>query len=232
MSDTAEEYKRQAAERAVESVASGMSIGLGHGTTAIYALRRLAVLLHQGALQNLCCVPCSNKVEAEARQLGLPLTTLEEHPELDLTIDGADEVAPNLDVIKGGGGALLREKIVAQASRREIIVVDESKMTDVLGARSAVPVEVLPFGWRSQYAYLEALGARVSQRLQADQRPWVSDGGNFIFDCAFGPLADPAALAEQLQARAGIIQHGLFLGLASEVIVSGSAGIRRLTRDR
>ena len=223
--------KKQAAWRAVEFVESGMVVGLGAGSTAAFAMRRLGQLLQAGQLRDILGVPCSAQVEREALELGIPLTILEEHPHLDLTIDGADEVDPQLNLIKGGGGALLHEKIVAQASRREIIVVDESKLSPALGTRWAVPVEVTPFGWRSQAAYLESLGAEAKLRLNADGTPFVTDEGNLILDCHFGPIPRPAKLAAKMSARAGIIEHGLFLGLATDVIAAGSEGIRHLRRD-
>jgi ribose 5-phosphate isomerase A len=226
------QLKQQAAERAAEFVEPGMVVGLGHGSTAILAVRRIAQLLRTGQLRDILGVPCSIQVEEEARRLSIPLTTLEDHPVIDLTIDGADEVDPNLDVIKGGGGALLREKIVAQASRREVIVVDESKLSPALGTRWPVPVEVIPFGWRSQAAYLESLGARLTVRQQSDGTPFKTDHGNLILDCDFGPIPQPAQLAARLQERAGIVEHGLFLGLATEVVVAGVRGIRYLQRER
>ncbi len=222
--------KKQAAWRAVELVGAGMVVGLGAGSTAALALRRLAQLLQAGQLRGVLGIACSLQVEAEARSLGIPLTTLEEHPVIDLTIDGADEVDPRLDLIKGGGGALLREKIVAQASRREVIVVDESKLVPVLGSRWAVPVEVIPFGWRSQAAYLEGLGAEVCLRGDAGAA-FHTDQGNLILDCRFGPIARPGELAARLGERAGIVGHGLFLGLATDVIVAGAQGVRHLRRE-
>jgi len=225
-----ERFKRQAAEKAVESVTSGMVVGLGHGSTAMYAVRKIADLLRAGELRDIVGVPCARIVEEEAQRLGVPLTTLDEHPVLDLTIDGADEVTEGLDLIKGGWGALLHEKIVAQASRREIIVVDDRKLTPALGTRAAVPVEMVEFGCRSQVQFLESLGARVSLRKSADATAYRSDEGNLIADCAFGPIADPRALAARIEGRAGIVEHGMFLGLATEVIVAGRAGLRRLTR--
>jgi ribose 5-phosphate isomerase A len=226
-----DELKRRAAERAVEYVESGMVVGLGHGSTAAWAVRRLAELLRAGELRDILGVPCSSRVEQEARALGLPLTSLDDHSAVDLTIDGADEVDPHLNLIKGGGGALLREKIVAQASAREIIVVDESKLSPVLGTRSPLPVEVVPFGWHTQRAYLESLGARVTVRRGDDGRAFSSDHGNLILDCDFGPIAEAAELARRLQARAGIVEHGLFLGLATEVIVATAGGVRHLRRE-
>jgi ribose 5-phosphate isomerase A len=224
--------KQQAAEQAVEFIESGMVIGLGHGSTAIFALRRLAQLLGTGTLRAILGVPCSSQVEAEARKLGIPLTTLDEHPVIDLTIDGADEVDTDLDLIKGTGGALLREKIVAQASRREIIVVDESKLSPALGTHRELPIEVVPFGWRAQAAYLESIGARVSVRQNSKGVFFKTDQGNLIIDCNFGPIAQPALLSARLSERAGIVEHGLFLGLATDVIVAGPEGVHHLRRHQ
>jgi ribose 5-phosphate isomerase A len=223
-------YKQQAAEEAVKFIESRMVVGLGHGSTAVFALRRIAQLLKAGRLQGILGVACSQRVEEEARQAGIPLTTLDAHPAIDITIDGADEVDQNLDLIKGAGGALLREKIVAQASRREIIVIDESKMSPVLGTRRALPVEVIPFGWNTQAVYLQSLGARVDIRQANDGTFFTTDQGNFLLDCTFGPIAHPAALAGRLSERAGIVEHGLFLGHATDVIVAGSSGVRHLKR--
>ena len=225
-----QKLKQQAAERAVECIESGMVVGLGHGSTALFAVRRIAELLNAGKLSEILGVPCSLQVEEEARQLGIPLGTLDEHPIIDVTIDGADEVDPNLDLIKGGGGALLREKIVAQASLREIIVVEESKLSPTLGTRWPVPVEVIPFGWRSQISFLESLGARVTVRQASGERRFITDQGNLILDCNFGPLSQPAQIARELNQRTGIVEHGLFLGLTTDVIVAGEKGVRHLTR--
>ena len=235
--DSAQVYKQQAADQVLTTIRSGMVVGLGAGSTALLAVRGLAEKLARGELAGIRGIPCSRAVEAEARDLGIPLTTLEDQalgPSeqlIDLTFDGADEVDPALNLIKGGGGALLREKIVAQASRYEIIIVDESKLSPALGTRWAIPVEVIPFGWRTQAAHLESLGARPSLRPVPGGAPYITDQGNYILDCAFGPLTDPAALGARLDARTGIVAHGLFLGLANEVIVAGASGIRRLKRE-
>lgn len=232
MKKNTQELKKQAAERAVELIESGMVIGLGHGSTAILAAQRIAELLKEGKLSEVLGVPCSSQVEEAARNLGIPLTTFDEHPGIDLTIDGADEVDGNLDLIKGGGGALLREKIVAQASRREIIVVDESKLSLALGARRAVPVEVIPFGWHSQALYLESLGATVKLRKDDNEKTFMTDQGNLILDCNFGPISNPESLAEALNARTGIVEHGLFLGLATDLIVANTEGVYHRTRNK
>jgi len=223
--DTAE-LKRKAGEHAVGFVRSGMVLGLGHGSTTVFALRRLASLLKHGELENILGIPTSSQVERDARALGIRLTTLNEHSTIDLTIDGADEVDQDLNLIKGGGGALLREKIVAQASRREIIVVDETKLSPTLGIQWPLPVEVAPFGWRSQERFLKSLGARVTLRRAEDGSPFETDQGNLILDCDFGALSDPRDLAARLKERAGVVEHGLFLGLASDVIVGTADGIQ------
>src|SRR5262249_16741991 len=161
--------------------------------------------------------PTSTATATEARALGIPLLDEDCPRAIDLTIDGADEVDPQLELIKGGGGALLREKIVAEASRREVIVVDESKLSPVLATRLALPVAVTPSGWRSRPRSLESLGARPVVRQPAAGTPYRTDQGNMILDCAFGPIAQPRALADQLAARAGIVEHGLFIGVATDL---------------
>jgi len=223
--------KQEAAEKAVEFVQSGMVVGLGHGSTAIFALRRIAALIKSGALTDILGVPCSQHVEHEARTLGIPLSTLDEQAVVDLTIDGADEVDRQLNVIKGGGGALLREKMVAQATRREIIVVDETKLSPALGTHWAIPIEVVEFGWPAQARFLAGLGGEAALRKTAEGEPFHTDQGNLILDTRFGPLDDPHALAHQLQGRAGIVEHGLFLDLVADVIVADENGLRHLTRQ-
>ena len=230
MTDPITELKRQAGVRAAQYVESGTIVGLGHGSTAIHALRRIAERLREGALRGVLCIPCSRQVEADARAEGLPLTTLNEHPAIDLTIDGADEVDPAFNVIKGGGGALLREKIVAQATHREIIVVDETKLSPALCSHWAIPIEVTPYGWVTQIGFLESLGGAPSLRRRENGEPFTTDQGNYILDARFAPLNDPGPLATQLDGRAGIVEHGLFLGLVHDVIVAGAEGVRHLTR--
>jgi ribose 5-phosphate isomerase A len=225
-----EAQKKAAALKAVEFVESGMIVGLGFGSTAIYAVREIARKLSEGELDGILGVATALSVEQGAIELGIPLTTLDDHPQVDLTIDGADEVDPQLDLIKGGGAALLREKIVAQASRREIIVVDESKLSDRLGTRFPLPVEVLPFGWAPEAAYLESLGASVSRRLNQGGEPVVTDQGNWIIDAKFEIIEDPGVLSDQLGRRAGVVAHGLFLGLATDLIVAGTDGVRHVKR--
>lgn len=227
---SAESLKQQAADRVLAYLQSGTIVGLGAGSTAILAVRGLGEKLARGELTGILGIPCSRMIEAEARRLGIPLTTLEDHPVIDLTFDGADEVDPALNLIKGGGGALLREKIVAQASRREIIIIDESKLSPALGTHWPVPVEVIPFGWRTQAAFLESLGAKVRLRPGEDGTPFKTDQGNLILDSSFGPIGDPLSLGARLDARTGIVAHGLFLGLATDLIVAGASGIYHLKR--
>jgi ribose 5-phosphate isomerase A len=226
-----EVYKRQAAEHSLEFVRSGMIVGLGTGTTAIYATRRLGKLLREGSLRDIVCVPTSRATGAAAEELGIPLVSDELAQSIDVSIDGADEVSSDLHLIKGGGGALLREKIVAESSRRRVFVVDDSKLSGRLGERMSVPVEVVQFGWRRNAEHLRALGGIVTLRLQTDGRPFVTDQGNSILDCAFGPIANPSALAVMIRARAGIVEHGLFIGLTSDLIVAGPAGVRHLVQS-
>jgi ribose 5-phosphate isomerase A len=225
--DSRQRQKERAADEAVALVESGMVVGMGAGSTAALVATRLAERLGRGALRDVVCVPCSGVVAQKLRALGLPAAPLSERPQINLTIDGADEVDPHLDLIKGAGGALLREKMVAQASRREIIVIDEGKLSPRLGTHSLLPVEVVPFGWRAEEQFLHGQGAAPMLRLQ-NGKPFITDQGNYILDCAVGPIADAAALARTLEGRAGVVAHGLFLGLASEVIVGAENGVRHL----
>jgi ribose 5-phosphate isomerase A len=225
--------KRAAGEWAAGLVRSGMVVGLGTGSTADHAVRRLAERLRFGDLADVVGIPTSNQVAFRARQLGIPLTTLETHPVIDLTIDGADEVDPCYNLIKGGGGALLREKIVAQASQREVIVVDGTKRSQRLGTRHSLPVEVVDFGWRPEALHLASLGGRVRMRTAADGWPFRTDQGNLILDAELGPIDDPRALADSLLGRAGVVEVGLFCGLVSDLVVATPAGIdhQRTTRQ-
>lgn len=230
MSD-AERYKRAAAQRAVGFVEDGMRLGLGTGSTARHVLEVLAERRRNGELAHVVGVPTSRATEALARKLGIPLATLDDEPHLDLAIDGADEVDPRLDLIKGLGGALLWEKIVATAADRLIIVADESKLVGRLGERAPLPVEVVAFGWRTHVPFLEGLGGRVEPRRREDGTLFVTDAGHHILDCRFpGGIDDPAGLEARLRGRAGIVESGLFLGMAASVVVAGAAGVRVLER--
>ena len=224
-----DELKRAAARFAVDFVASGMVLGLGTGSTTQYALERIAERIREGTLQGVVGIPSSHATEKAACGLGIPLCGFEDHPVIDLTIDGADEVDPALNLIKGGGGALLREKVLAQTSRRNVIIVDESKLSERLGTHWALPVEVVPFARPAEERFLESLGARVALRVR-DGRPVATDQDNLLLDARFGPITDPEALGARLDARAGVAAHGLFLGLAHDVIVAGAGGVRHLTR--
>ena len=222
--------KQQAAEHAISFIRSGMVVGLGTGSTAIWATRGIAQRLQTGQLSDIVAIPTSAATDAEAKRLGIPLTTFEEHPVIDIAIDGADEVDPQLNVIKGGGGALLREKIVAQASKRLIIVVDESKPTPQLGTAWSVPVEVISFGWSLQQRFLEELGAEPTLRRDDAGNPFRTDHGNLILDCNFGPIAKPYALAQKIHSRTGIVEHGLFLDMVTDLIIAGADGVQHTRR--
>ncbi len=221
------EWKRKAAECAVCYVESGMVVGLGSGSTVAYALRRLGQLLRAGRLERVVGVPTSRRTECLASEQGIPLVSLEERLDIDLTIDGADEVDPDLNLIKGRGGAMLHEKIVARASRSEIIVIDEGKLVPRLGVQAALPVEVVPFGWPLVFRELGALGGRPVLRL-AGSDPVLTEEGNYILDCRFNTIEDPREMDRAIRSIPGVVEHGLFVGLASLVIVAGGDGLRLL----
>ncbi len=226
---TVDERKRQAGLAAAEFVQDGMIVGLGSGSTARFATLRLAEKLRSGELHDIVAVPTSVETATLARREGISLTTLEIHDYIDITIDGADEVDPALDVIKGLGGFLLREKIVAYATRLEIIVVDDSKLVSLLGTKSPVPVEVIRFGWRNTQRALEGTGAQVAQRLVSGE-PYITDEGNFILDCRYPGIPAPAELAVQINAIPGVVENGLFLGMVQRVVVASADGVRILER--
>jgi ribose 5-phosphate isomerase A len=219
--------KRAAAERAVaDEVRSGMVVGLGTGTTAIHATHRIGTLLQQGDLTDIVGVPTAVETADEARRVGVPLLADDVPWQIDVTIDGADEVDPRLDLIKGGGGALLREKLVAQSSGREVIVVDGSKCTDQLGTRFPLPVEVVDFGLATTRAAIERLGASIVVRGEGSaDGPFRTDQGNLILDCTFGPIADAEALGAELASHAGVVEHGLFLGITDLLVVASESGV-------
>jgi ribose 5-phosphate isomerase A len=230
----ADSMKREAAQRALQFVEDGMIVGLGTGSTAAQFIDLLGERVRDGL--NITGVVTSAATERQARAAGITLTTLDEEPEIDLTVDGADEIDQNLRLIKGGGGALLREKIVASASEMVVIIADQSKLVERLGA-FPLPVEVVPFGYKVSLAMIEdiadelGLEGTVRQRLGEDGKPFVSDGGNFILDCAFGALDDPEALAELLPFTPGVVDHGLFIGLADQAVIAGENGIRVIEAD-
>jgi ribose 5-phosphate isomerase A len=222
-------FKRQAGDRAAAMVTSGTVVGLGSGSTARYATLRIAERLRTGELHDVLGIPTSNDTAALAREGGIPLTTLEEQGEIDVTIDGADEVDPDWNVIKGLGGCLLREKVVAYASRVEVIVIDDTKIVQRLGDKGPVPVEVLQFGWRNTLRGLETTGAWPVLRLSGEH-PFVTDEGNWILDCHYGPISDPATLAHQIKEIPGVVEHGLFLGMVHRVVVAGADGVHLLAK--
>jgi ribose 5-phosphate isomerase A len=222
-------YKRAAAARAVEFVRPGMRLGLGTGSTAKYFVELIGERVREGL--DVVAVPTSEATLADARRCGITLTTLDDTPQLDLTVDGADEIAPDLSLIKGGGGALLREKIVAAASRRMIVIADESKYVGALG-RFPLPIEVVPFGVAAIQRSIEAAIKRVQKagslaiRQAKSGHPFVTDGGHWIIDARLDRIDDPAALAHALAAVPGVVEHGLFIGLADTAIIGGPAGVK------
>jgi ribose 5-phosphate isomerase A len=228
---TSNVFKRRAAERAAELVQSGTAIGLGTGSTVRCLLEVLGERLSAGSLEGVVAVPTSEDTAAWCRRLGIPLVTLAERPFLDLAIDGADEVGPGLALIKGLGGALLREKIVALAAQRFVVIADESKRVRRLGTRAPVPAEVVPFGWSTLVPFLEGLGAEPALRRSEHGDPFVTDNGNYIVDLHFRRgLSDPSAVARALDRRPGIVEHGLFLGMAHLAVIAGQGGVRVLRR--
>lgn len=231
MNDT-EILKRRAAETALALVESGMILGLGTGSTVAHFLELLGGKIADGDLKDIVGVPTSVRTGREARAAGIPLASLGEHAVVDLTVDGADEVSPALDLIKGMGGALLREKMVAQASRHLVIIADEGKAVDHLGTLSPLPVEVVDWGWAVHMRFLQDQGAAVTVRKLDDGPPYKSDNGNLILDCRFPEgIADPHGLEAALRARAGVVESGLFLGMANEAYLAGSDGVRHLVRE-
>ena len=224
--------KRAAAEAALSYVRSGMALGLGTGSTVRHLLDLLGEAVRSGRLSDIVAVPTSVQTEVQAEEVGIALVQLGRHATLDLTIDGADEVSPELDLIKGMGGALLREKMVAQASERVVIIADESKVVERLGTVSPLPVEVVEWGMDAHVHFLEQLGATVSLRTSGEGSPVRSDNGNFFLDCRFPDgIADPSGVEAGLAARSGIVESGLFLGLAHEALIATREGVRALRRD-
>ena len=222
-----EDQKRAAAEAAVSRVKDGMVVGLGTGSTAAYAIDALALRVRNGT--HILGIPTSERSAAQAREGGISLTTFSACRSIDLTIDGADAIAPeSLNLIKGLGGALLREKIVAAASKRLIIVADDAKIVDRLGATTPVPIEVVPFGWETTAERIARLGCKPVLRIDALGQPFRTDGGNMILDCEFGPIADAAAVDAAMSQIIGVVETGLFIGMAQEALVADETGVRSL----
>jgi ribose 5-phosphate isomerase A len=228
-----EAQKRAAAARAVEFVRPGMRLGLGTGSTAKHFVDLLAERVRGGL--DVVAVPTSEATRAQAERLGIALTTLDATPELDLTIDGADEIAPDLTLIKGGGGALLREKIVAAASAKMLVIADQSKWVAVLG-RFPLPIEIAPFGAAATRGAVEAATAAAGcpgaalLRKAANGHAFVTDGGHWLLDAQLQRIGDPKTLAARLSAVPGVMEHGLFIGLAGAAIVAGPDGVRLIER--
>lgn len=219
--------KKMAAEAAVSRVRDGMVLGLGTGSTTRFAIERLGAMVAEGL--DVAGVPTSEATAEQAKSFGITLTTLEDHPELDLTIDGADEVDPVLNLIKGMGGALFREKLVALASREIVVIVDESKLVETLGQRTPVPVEVLPFGWRQTSLRLADLGCEPSLR-EAQGRRYLTDNSNYILDCSFPPIDEPHGLERRIKQIPGVLENGLFVGIADLVLVGQAGGVKEMRR--
>lgn len=216
--------KQRVGFKAAEFVEDGMRVGLGTGTTAHWLVERLGQRVRDEGLR-VRCVPTSRQTEEQARALGIPLATLGEVGELDIAIDGADEIGPELALIKGGGGALLREKLVASAARRFVVIADRSKLVGVLG-RFPLPVEVVQFGWELTVRRVAAVtGVETVLRVRGDGQTFVSDNGNFIIDCRCGAIPDPARLERELKTLTGVVESGLFVGLAHSAVLAGAEGV-------
>jgi ribose 5-phosphate isomerase A len=224
-----EKLKQIAAHRAVEHVQSNMVLGLGTGSTVKYALQKIAEKLHNGELKNIIGIPSSLQTERLANELKIPLSNFTHHHTLDLTIDGADEVDEQLNLIKGGGGALLREKILAENSDFNIIIVDNSKLSRQLGEKWAVPIEVIPFAVGVIEKILNQIGGTPVLRKNDDGSDYLTDQGNFILDTDFDIISDPAKLARELKSHAGIVEHGLFINLAHLVIAATENGVKEFS---
>jgi ribose 5-phosphate isomerase A len=224
MGHNQDEQKRMAAAAAAAMIQPGMRLGLGSGSTVRLVVETLAARASRNEVEELVIVAASSTTEAALRRAALPVHSLDDHPRLDLAIDGADEVDPSLAMIKGGGGALLRERIVLAAARERVIAVDASKVVPVLGTHWSVPVEVARFGWRVAEHALRQLGATPVLRME-QARPVVTDEGNYLLDCAFGQIHDPRGLAASIAGLPGVMAHGIFLDLVDRLLVSGEDGV-------
>lgn len=222
-----DDLKKQAAFAVLDEISDGMVVGLGTGSTATHFIRGLGDKVRAG--MKVVAIPTSEQSRRLAEEVGIPLTNLKDHPQIDVTVDGADEVSPYLDLIKGLGGALVREKIVAHASKSVFIVVDESKLVPRLGTKTVVPVEVITMAESCVIYELRRLGGESVVR-EKDGKPFVSDNGNTILDWKHGIIEDPAALEKQLKAMTGVVDSGIFAGVATSIIVAASSGIRKLKR--
>jgi ribose 5-phosphate isomerase A len=227
-----DQWKKQAGDAAAMLVEDGMIVGLGTGSTARFAIAAIGRRVAEEGLRILG-IPTSDRTAEQARNEKIPLTTFAEHTQIDLTLDGADEILPGpLYLIKGHGGALLREKIVASASKRMAVVADDTKLVTRLGERVSVPVEVVPFGWQVTARRLAELGGKPTLRLGADQKPYITDGGHYILNCAFGAMDDPKETAHHLDHVVGLIEHGLFLKVATEAYIAGQGGVKVVKKEK
>lgn len=222
--------KERAGLAALDYIKDGMLVGLGTGSTAKLFIDALGAALREGRLKNIQGIPTSIRSQEQAQKLGIPLTSFAQSPTLDVTVDGADEVGPGLNLIKGLGGALLREKLVAQNSRKLVIVADDTKKVNVLGTHSPLPVEVTQFSHQASQRFLLAQGCSPTLRTGPDGSPYVTDNGNYIYDCKFARIDDPRALEEKLAHRAGIVETGLFIDMADVVLLSSADGVLTLKR--
>jgi ribose 5-phosphate isomerase A len=225
-------YKQQAAEHALQYVQSGMVVGLGSGSTSKHMVDTLGAWLREGRLRDIVGVPTSEATAEQARQLGIPVATLEQRPQLDLAIDGADEIDPALNLIKGLGGALLREKIIAASAQRFVVIADESKLVARLGMRAPLPIEVVAFGLPLCTRMLAELGGAPALRRTPDGSPFRTDEGHVILDCRFAGIVDAPVLNAAINAIPSVVEHGLFIGMASVALVGGPAGVATIVRAR
>jgi ribose 5-phosphate isomerase A len=237
------DLKQQAASRALEYIQSGMVVGIGTGSTTAFFIDLLGERLKSGMLRDILAVPTSEGSARRARELGIPLTTLFEHPQLDIAVDGADEVDPAFNLIKGLGRALLREKVVESHARQFVVIVDESKIVSRLGTKGPLPVEIIQFEAATHIRWLNSLGCRAEQWLETDGSPVITDNGNFLVRCWFengisdagisdAGISDAYELARTLAERPGIVEHGLFLDMANRIVVAGSQGIQVLEKPQ
>lgn len=224
-----EDLKKQAGEEAVRHIEDGMIVGLGTGSTVEYFLRELGKQVKNGL--KIQGIPTSVHTKRIAKEENIPLTTIEEHPKIDVTVDSADEVDSFLNLVKGGGGALVREKIIAFNSKKVIIIIDDSKIVKALGIDFPLPVEIVKFAWTSTKKTLEEFGCEVTLREVMEGEPFITDNGNYILDCEFEHIEDPEQLHVNLNNIPGVVENGLFIGVVDEVIVGGKQGIMTLDKE-
>lgn len=223
--DNLSELKKAAAVFAVTFIRSGMSVGLGTGSTAVFAIEEISRKINEGLLTDLKCIPSSEETKLNALSRNIQVFGFDTVTRIDINIDGADEVDKQGNLIKGGGGALLREKVLAQNCSRNIVIIDETKLSANLGEKWHLPVEVLPFCWQAEAAYIETLGAKAVLRMNEGKEPFVTDQKNFILDCNFGIISNPDELSRLLEHRAGILENGLFINTTNDIVTGKPGGI-------